>query len=213
MTTNPTTVSNAPASNGQQAAQALSLSSTNFLQILVAEFQNQDPTQPTDPTQYASQLVQFANLGQLENIDNAVQQPASASLMQAASAFIGREVVTPGSAIGVSNNKATSITYAPTTTDSYDALVFDANGQQVDQVSLGQLDGGSLQTFTWKPPSSISDGTYTVKIVNSKGAALGGLLEQGVVQSVALSNGGIALDLGNLVVSESAVSSVAQPTN
>lgn len=213
MITNPTTASNTSASSDQQVAQALSLTSTDFLQILVAEFQNQDPTEPTDPTEYATQLVQFANLGQLENIDNAVQQPPSTSLMQAASAFIGREVVTPGSSIGVSNNKATSIAYSPSATDTYKALVFDANGQQVDQVSLGQLNAGSLQTFTWNPSSSIGDGTYTVKIVNSEGAALGGLLEQGVVQSVALSNGDTVLDLGNLMVSEEAVSSVAQPTN
>lgn len=213
MITNPTTASNTSASSDQQVAQALSLTSTDFLQILVAEFQNQDPTEPTDPTEYATQLVQFANLGQLENIDNAVQQPPSTSLMQAASAFIGREVVTPGSSVGVSNNKATSIAYSPSATDTYEALVFDANGQQVDQVSLGQLNAGSLQTFTWNPSSSIGDGTYTVKIVNSEGAALGGLLEQGVVQSVALSNGDTVLDLGNLTVSEEAVSSVAQPTN
>lgn len=50
MTTNPTTASNASPRNGQQTGQALSLTSANFLQILVAEFQNQDPTQPTDPT-------------------------------------------------------------------------------------------------------------------------------------------------------------------
>ena len=211
MTTTPAAVANAPTNSNPALPQPQSLTSLDFLKILVAEFQNQDPTQPTDPTQFASQMVQFANLGQLEQIDNAVQKPASGDLMQAASAFIAREVVTPGSSIGVKAGKATSIAYAPTGTDSYEALVFNASGQQVDQVSLGQQSGGSVQNFTWKPSSSIGDGTYSVQIVNSKNVALGGLLEQGVVQSVSLTSNGVALDLGNLVVSETAVNSVAQP--
>ena len=114
---------------------------------------------------------------------------------------------------GVQADKATSIAYAPTSNDSYTALVYDAKGTQVDQVSLGNLTTGSLENFTWKPPSSTSDGEYQVKIVNSKNVALGGLLEQGIVQSVDLTTSGdIALNLGNLVISESQVGSVAQPT-
>jgi flagellar basal-body rod modification protein FlgD len=186
----------------------------DFLQILTAEFQDQDPTEPVDPTEFASQLVDFANLAQLQNIDSAVTQPPSNSLMQAASAFIGREIVAPGNSIGVQNGQATSITYQPTSTDSYTADIFNSAGQQVASVSLGQQSGGSTQTFTWQPSSSIPAGQYTVNIVNSSNSPLSGLLEQGVVQSVSLSNGAVSLNLGNLTVSDSQVSSVApQPAN
>jgi flagellar basal-body rod modification protein FlgD len=211
MTTVSAAAGNAPTNSNPALPQPQSLNSLDFLKILVAEFQNQDPTAPTDPTQFASQMVQFANLGQLESIDKSVQKTSSSDLMQAASAFIGREVATAGNTVGVKNGKSTSIAYAPPGADSYRAIVFDANGQQVDEVSLGQFNAGSLQDFTWKPSSSIGDGLYTVKIVNSNNVALGGLLEQGVVQSVALSNSGIALDLGNLVVSADAIATVAQP--
>ena len=52
-----------------------------------------------------------------------------------------------------------------------------------------------------------------MSIVNSKNVALSGLLEQGVVQSVDLNaNGGASLNLGNLVISDSSVGSIAQPT-
>lgn len=187
------------------------LSSTNFLQILVAEFKGQDPTSPTDPTQFASQLVQFANLGQLENIDKAVQQPAAAGLMQAASAYIGREVVAPGNQIGVLNGKATAIAWTAPNTDTYTAQIINSAGAQVDAVTLNAQNAGSLNSFTWSPPSSAGDGTYTVNIVDSKGAAVGGTLEQGIVQKVALTGAGVTLDLGNLQIAESQVESVAQP--
>jgi len=36
-----------------------------FLQLLTAQLQNQDPTSPTDPTQFVSQLAQFSTVEQL----------------------------------------------------------------------------------------------------------------------------------------------------
>ncbi len=210
-----TTAAAAPTNTNAAAGTTPALNASDFLQILVAEFQNQDPTSPTDPTQYASQMVEFSNLGQLQSINTDLQSNDNSqnTLMQAASAFIGKEVVAPGNVVGVQNDKATTISYAPTANDTYTAQVFNSSGLQVDSVSLGSLSSGSLQTFNWQPPSSTPDGQYQVNIVNSKNVALGGLLEQGVVQSVDLnSTGGASLNLGNLVIPASSVGTVAQPT-
>ena len=212
--TDSTTSAAAPTNTNSAVAIPNMLTSNDFLQILVAEFQNQDPTSPTDPTQYASQMVEFSNLGELQNIDQTLQndQTPQTGLMQAASAYIGRQVVAPGNAVGVQGGKATAIEFAPLSTDTYTANVYDSNGNQVDSVSLGQLSGSTLQNFTWKPSSSIQPGLYSVRIVNSQNVALSGLLEQGVVNSVSMaSNGSVALNLGNLVIPASQVASVAQP--
>ena len=40
-----------------------------FMQLLVAQLQNQDPTNPVDPTTFTSQLVQFNMLDQLSQIN------------------------------------------------------------------------------------------------------------------------------------------------
>jgi flagellar basal-body rod modification protein FlgD len=210
-----TTSAAAPTNTDAAAAVPQTLSASDFMQILIAEFQNQDPTAPTDPTQYASQMVEFSNLGQLQSINTDLQstETPQSNLMQTASAYIGKEVVAPGNAVGVQNGQATSISYAPTTTDNYTALVSNSAGQQVASVSLGNVAAGSLQTFTWSPSSSIASGQYSVSIVNSKNVALTGLLEQGTVQSVDLSSSGAAfLNLGNLVIPASSVGTVAQPS-
>jgi flagellar basal-body rod modification protein FlgD len=210
-----TTAAAAPTNTDAAVPAAPSMTSADFLQILVAEFQNQDPTSPTDPTQYATQMVDFSDLGQLQSINTDLQgnQNPQSTLMQAASAFIGKEVVAPGNVVGVQNDKATTISYAPTSNDTYTAQVFNSSGVQVDSVSLGSLSSGTLQSFTWSPPSSTANGQYQVQIVNSKNVALGGLLEQGIVQSVDLnSSGGASLNLGNLVIPASTVGTVAQPT-
>ncbi len=214
--TDATTAASAPTNTNSAVSASTMLTANDFMQILVAEFRNQDPTAPTDPTQYASQMVQFSNLGQLQSINQHIQsdQNPQNTLMQAASAFIGREVVAPGSTVGVQNGKATTIAYAPTSNDAYTALIYNSSGVQIDQVSLGNLTAGGLENFTWKPPSSAGDGRYQVKIINSKNVALGGLLEQGVVRSVDLTtSGGVSLDIGNLVIPASIVGSVAQPTS
>jgi|SRR5579884_2926257 len=43
-----------------------------FLQLLVAQIQNQDPLSPTDSMQFVSQLAQFSSLEQLININQGV---------------------------------------------------------------------------------------------------------------------------------------------
>jgi flagellar basal-body rod modification protein FlgD len=48
-------------------------SEQTFLKILVAQIQNQDPTSPTDPTQFVSQLTQYSELEQLIGINTGVQ--------------------------------------------------------------------------------------------------------------------------------------------
>jgi flagellar basal-body rod modification protein FlgD len=47
------------------AAQAANLASeSTFLQLLVAQLQNQDPSQPADGTQFVTELAQFTTLSE-----------------------------------------------------------------------------------------------------------------------------------------------------
>jgi flagellar basal-body rod modification protein FlgD len=48
------------------------ISANDFLTLLVAEMKNQDPTQPTDPNQYITQMVDVNSLQQLIGINQGV---------------------------------------------------------------------------------------------------------------------------------------------
>jgi flagellar basal-body rod modification protein FlgD len=82
----PKTVTAKAAAGGAPASGAASDSSTitanDFLTLLVSELQNQDPTQPTDPNAYITQLVGVNSLQQLISINQgltSVETPASGS--------------------------------------------------------------------------------------------------------------------------------------
>jgi flagellar basal-body rod modification protein FlgD len=71
--TNPST----PASVASAAGSAASLTGANeqtFLQLLVAQLKYQDPTNPTDGTQFVSQLAQFSELEQMINANTTLTQ-------------------------------------------------------------------------------------------------------------------------------------------
>jgi flagellar basal-body rod modification protein FlgD len=52
-----------------------------FLQLLVAQLQNQDPLDPLDPSQFVGQLAQFSELSEVTQIEQLLQQnlPSSSS--------------------------------------------------------------------------------------------------------------------------------------
>jgi len=52
---------------------------TTFLQLLVAQIKNQDPTQPMDSTAFLSQLAQFSQLEQLVGIRQEIQNQSSST--------------------------------------------------------------------------------------------------------------------------------------
>lgn len=45
-----------------------------FMQLLVAQLQNQDPLNPMDPTQFVGQLAQFSELSEVTQIEQTLQQ-------------------------------------------------------------------------------------------------------------------------------------------
>jgi flagellar basal-body rod modification protein FlgD len=60
--------------NGSSSAGSDSsdITSEDFLTLLVSELKNQDPTQPTDPNQYITQLAQVNSLEQLISINQGI---------------------------------------------------------------------------------------------------------------------------------------------
>lgn len=182
------------------------LGKNDFLQLMIAQLQNQDPLDPADATEYTSQLCQYSSLEQLinanDNIETLTSSIESGSRTNAAS-YIGREVTVSGNQVTLSNGTATGANFVlGSDAETVSVNIYDGNSELVDTVSLGDLDSGT-HTFTWDGKKSngadASDGTYTFKVVatGSDGTSVTvAPTFTGTVDSIEFENGNTMLNIG-----------------
>ncbi|HMN70963.1 MAG TPA: flagellar hook assembly protein FlgD [Rhodoblastus sp.] len=74
----------------------------DFLQLLMAQMRNQDPTAPTDSTQWVSQLATFSSVEQAVQANSKLDQILQNTSLTDAEALLGRKVSSlDGSVSGV----------------------------------------------------------------------------------------------------------------
>jgi flagellar basal-body rod modification protein FlgD len=91
--------SNDPVTGRANSLPSQELGKASFMQLLVAQLQNQDPLEPTANDEFVAQLAQFSSLEQMEGVNQnlvalAILQQSNALLGQltSASSLIGQQV-------------------------------------------------------------------------------------------------------------------------
>lgn len=182
-----------------------SMGKDDFLTILVAQLENQDPFNATDPSEMIGQLTQFSMLEQLTNMNDTLTSGLSALTLQTATgaaSYIGKSVMASGYELTVEDGKASSASYTlGSDAKTLKAYVYDADGNLVRTQELGAKDAGEY-TFSWDGKDddgqAVDDGTYTIAIVgtDSGGDELKADTSiSGVVSGVSVESGAIMLTL------------------
>ncbi len=100
-------VTNTGASTATSSASAAgNLDYNAFLQLLIAQLKNQDPTQPMDSTQFVSQLATFSQVQESVSTNSKLDSLLTAQSLTMADAFIGRTVT---SADGTTSGVVSSV--------------------------------------------------------------------------------------------------------
>ncbi len=103
----------APAGTGTSAASGAAkpqtLDYSAFLQLLIAQMKNQDPTEPMDTAQYMGQLASFSQVEQSMSANAKLDSLLTSSSLQIADAAMGRVVT---SADGSVSGTVTSVRIA-----------------------------------------------------------------------------------------------------
>jgi flagellar basal-body rod modification protein FlgD len=122
-----------------------------FLQLLVTQLRHQDPLNPADPQEFASQLAQFSTLEQLIGIGTKLDDGAAATeaLMQmqnnsSALTLIGKNIVAEGGGVSVGEGaEETKVQVAVGGAGGSGVVrLYDAAGEEVASLPVGQLEPG-----------------------------------------------------------------------
>jgi flagellar basal-body rod modification protein FlgD len=89
-----------------------SLDSEAFMQLLVTQLRNQDPSSPMDTNQMIAQTTQLAMMEKLTNMDTTAQEGFALQMRQAAAALIGHTVSYLDKNGDTQTGLASSVSYA-----------------------------------------------------------------------------------------------------
>jgi len=151
-----------------------------FLQLLIAQMKNQDPTNPMDSSQMTSQLAQINTVTGIQQLNTSLTSLASqltTNQQTQAANLISATVLAPGDSFAVASGKATGfgVTLANDATD-VQITVKNSAGQIVNTIDLGKQPAGTIP-IGWTPVdksgNTLPDGTYTITASSTTASGTG----------------------------------------
>jgi flagellar basal-body rod modification protein FlgD len=180
------TGSNAASTTGSTESSSIfnqQLDGNAFLKLFLTQLQYQDPTNPMESYEMASQLAQFSSVEKLANINTnltALQTSLSTLTNAQMVGLIGKQVVAQANTLQVSGGTASNGQYQfelASGTAKVTITISDENGNAVRTKTIDAQAGGQYQ-LDWDGLDSsnnkVSDGTYTfaVDATDSSGNSL-----------------------------------------
>jgi|SRR5665213_790364 len=128
MTTSPLTTSlTQPATTALPAASTKAMTPSDFLNLMVTQLQNQDPTQPTSSADLLAQMSQIGQMQSATSMQTAMQGITLQNSIGAASSLIGKTV----QGMDAQNNTISGMVNSVKVLNNGVSLELD-NGQELD---------------------------------------------------------------------------------
>ena len=199
------------------AASASTLNQNDFLKLMTAQMQNQDPFNPVDNTQMVAQMAQFSSLAGISEMNTtmkAISDKLGATSTSDALAYVGKTVLTEGStAYGRSSGGIAGSVELGGAATGVNVTISDANGVAIKTMQLGAQAKGTVG-YDWDGKDSAGadagSGPFKVSInAQNDGTAVAATsLVWAPVQSVSTTTGSAILTLPG--IGEVPVSAVRQ---
>ena len=180
---------------GQPERDYSEVSKLDFMTLLVAQIQNQDPTSPMDNAQFTEQITSFTMLDEM----TAMNQKLDESIMVGQSvnntamlALVGKDVTVTGDTVSVDGGVASENMVNTQGPGTAYVDVLDASGNVVDHFDVSV--SGGLSDINWDglddDGNAFEDGKYTldVKVSNSGIDVPFELLKTGAVEGLRYEN-------------------------
>jgi flagellar basal-body rod modification protein FlgD len=140
------------ADRGKETAKNNDMGRSEFLKLLVAQLENQDPTKPQENGEFVSQLAQFSSLEEQQKMSTSFSDFStsfqSTQHLQATS-LVGRPVHVLSNVTALTETGGVSvIADIPHATGNAQLSVFNSNGSKIDSFELGPQAEGRAE-FLW----------------------------------------------------------------
>ncbi|MGM6058248.1 flagellar hook assembly protein FlgD [Vibrio parahaemolyticus] len=167
-----------------------------FISLMVAQIQNQDPLNPLDGTEYVGQLAQFSQVQSTENMSKVIQNSmVLLDNMQVLSTagLVGQTVYVNSKEFELGDGAQNGKIELSHGSNQVTLVVKDQFGQKTN-VPLGAHGAGDVE-FSINPEElGLKPGKYTVSVEVQEGQASPNVLLAGTVEQVRIpSSGGAAL--------------------
>ncbi len=210
---------NTTSANASGTVSSTNMGNTNmFLQLLVAQMKNQDPTKPQDATQMVTQLAQFNSLQQQINSNQYLKQMAAtqSSGSNNAASYLGHTAVVNSSNFTFDGATAQKILVNMSgAASSASVQVVDPTGAVVATLNKGALPAGT-SSFSWNGTTdsgtTAPSGHYSIQIsaADASGQAVTSTAKtMGTVSAVDLSSGSAQLVVNGSAVPLSNISQIS----
>lgn len=209
---------NTAAENAKEDQGTISSDFETFLTLLTAQMENQDPLNPIDSTDYATQLATFSGVEQqvlTNDLLEGLSGQMSVSGMSDLAGWVGMEarVAAPAYFDGV--NPISVAPNPPFGADQVELVAYNAFGSEVSRQSLGT----GTDAVTWQPRTSSGNplpvGSYDLKLESSANGAVFESVPADIyarVTEIRTTGGQAALVLkGGALVQTEAVSAIREP--
>lgn len=183
-------------------ANKASLDYNSFLQLLIAQMKNQDPTDPMDASEQVSQLATFSQVEQAIKTNTHLENLISQTSMNSAASYIGKTITSAdGSTSGViASVKVTSDGVVATTTAGKKITI--GEGVTIRDATLSALTEASALIGT------TLTGTDGKALTDSSGNTLGAVAGVSVTDdgSYAMTTDGSIVELSQEITIQSTIS-------
>lgn len=146
------------------------LGMTDFLTMLVAQLQHQDPLNPMDSKDFTSQLTQMSQLEAQFKSNKFIEEIATNIKKQTGidiESYLGKTVTASVDTIDVSDKVATKSYYSLKEGGNVTIKIFNSDGKEVRSLAIGQKGQGTYP-LSWNGKDdagkSVADGTYKYKV-------------------------------------------------
>ena len=133
-----------------------------FLELMVAQLNNQNPLEPQDNQAFVAQLAQFSSVEGLDNLNSTAEQMMSEFTSNAAlqaSSLVGQSVIVEGNDTGLLTTGGVVSGYTDLEASNSDMVltIEDASGQTLEQIPLGNREAGAM-SVRWDGYNLMVDG-------------------------------------------------------